>query len=82
MRTSYISTDLHTPYVSFSRSKCRACWRCVSACSNQVLGKVNFFFHRHVAVVNPAACSGCLACLKVCPGRAVTKMNPIEDALK
>ncbi|MDQ7093145.1 ferredoxin family protein [Desulfosporosinus sp. PR] len=62
---------LKTKYISINTGKCTACWECISACPQDVLGKVNFFSRRHVHPVHPENCNGCLACKKVCPHSAI-----------
>lgn len=75
MNSYDISGRLETPYISIKRSKCRACWKCISVCPNHVLGRINFIFHRHVVVIEPKGCTGCLACEKVCPHSAIIQFN-------
>lgn len=59
MVTEFIST--------VSAHDCIACWKCVEACPRNVLGKVKFFWHRHVKFVSPGLCIGCGKCAAVCP---------------
>lgn len=33
---------------------------------NQVINKVDFFWHKHTLIVEPDKCAGCLKCIKVC----------------
>jgi len=64
---------LKTRYISINVRKCIACWECVSACPQDVLGKITFFAHRHVRLLNPENCKGCLACKKLCPQGAIVQ---------
>lgn len=64
-----------TPHVALSRSRCEACWECVEACPNDVLGSVSFGPHRHAVVAHPDDCTGCLACVRVCETGALTRRD-------
>jgi 2-oxoglutarate ferredoxin oxidoreductase subunit delta len=58
-----------TPFVLLDRSRCEACWSCVDACPKEVLGKLEFLWHKHAVVAHAERCTGCRACLGVCvPG--------------
>jgi NAD-dependent dihydropyrimidine dehydrogenase PreA subunit len=53
-----------------------ACWDCVAACPNEVLGKVDFGrLHRHARITTPDACIGCLKCVRVCEAGALTRVE-------
>ncbi|WP_347491614.1 ferredoxin family protein [Desulfoscipio sp. XC116] len=60
-----------TDYIAINTRLCKACWKCVSICPGKVLGKVGFFFHKHVRIVNSENCTGCGACAKTCPEGAI-----------
>lgn len=60
-----------TGYIAINTRLCGACWKCVNACPQGVIGKTDFFFHKHARIVNPGVCSGCLACVKACPEGAI-----------
>lgn len=64
-----------TEYVQFDSRKCIACWKCQTACEKHVIGKVDFFFHKHARLVNSEACIGCLKCVKVCEPHALSKIQ-------
>jgi len=36
-----------TRHIQLDTSQCEACFKCVEACQKHVIGKVNFFFHKH-----------------------------------
>jgi NAD-dependent dihydropyrimidine dehydrogenase PreA subunit len=60
-----------TKYVQIDTHLCQACWICIDACPQHVLGKIDLKFHRHVRVDHADACKGCLACVRACPQGAV-----------
>ncbi|GBF34758.1 iron-sulfur cluster-binding protein [Desulfocucumis palustris] len=64
-----------TAYIAINTGLCEACWKCVSVCPKGVLGKVNFIFHKHVRIVNPKNCAGCLACEKACRAGAIISLK-------
>jgi ferredoxin len=64
-----------TKHISFDANKCEACWKCIPACSNNVIGKVDLFFHKHARIVNRDECSGCLKCVRACPCAAFEKLK-------
>jgi 2-oxoglutarate ferredoxin oxidoreductase subunit delta len=71
--TSAISDRRHgTEYIQLNTANCQACWECVEACPNDVLGKLDVFFHRHVRVVAAENCAGCGACVQACRHEAIT----------
>ncbi len=55
-----------TSFIQLDTQKCKACWKCIKNCPNQVIGKVDFFMHKHALIVNPDACTGCLSCISIC----------------
>jgi 2-oxoglutarate ferredoxin oxidoreductase subunit delta len=55
-----------TSYIQLDTGKCKACWKCLAGCKNQVIGKVDFLWHKHALIVKPAACIGCLKCVNTC----------------
>jgi 2-oxoglutarate ferredoxin oxidoreductase subunit delta len=58
---------LHTEYMWINPYKCDACWACVKACPNQVIGKAGFLWNKHIVIENQENCSGCKKCVKTCP---------------
>lgn len=65
----------HTEYVVLDTSFCQACWKCMNVCGNDVFGKINLPWHKHIRFVNIHACVGCMKCVKVCEVKAITKIN-------
>ncbi|MBW8327509.1 MAG: hypothetical protein K0M50_22280 [Prolixibacteraceae bacterium] len=55
-----------TAFVSLNTQKCQACWKCIAACPEQVIGKVDLPWHKHALINQSNRCSGCLKCVKVC----------------
>ena len=68
--------SVQTAHVLLDRRRCEACWECVDACRNGVLGAVSFGPHRHAIVDRPEECTGCLACVKACESGALTRREP------
>lgn len=65
---------MRTVHISINHWKCKGCWHCVEACPRNVLRPVDLGRgHRHVFVINPSQCTGCLKCKKICSGGAITK---------
>lgn len=64
-----------TAYIFLNTRKCQACWKCMEVCSNHVIGRINFPFHKHARIVNENDCTGCLKCVKVCESEALTKIT-------
>lgn len=64
---------IQTEFIRPTGRKCQACWKCVEACPESVLGKVNFLFHKHAIIVQPDKCIGCLKCVKICEYGVITK---------
>jgi 2-oxoglutarate ferredoxin oxidoreductase subunit delta len=65
--------DRHTSsaFVSLEKGLCQACWECVAACPNGVIGKVDVWVHRHAVIRAGDTCTGCGRCVKACPNGAL-----------
>jgi NAD-dependent dihydropyrimidine dehydrogenase PreA subunit len=74
-----IPRHTETPYIHLDTSRCKACWECVQACRQGVLGKVDFRFHRHAHIDRAENCKGCLLCLDACPHQAVLIREETHD---
>jgi uncharacterized Fe-S center protein len=79
--------EFHTPfprhtqtlYICLNTSRCKACWACVDVCPQHVLGKIDFWFHRHARIDRTKKCKGCLRCLKACSNQAILPMEKTHD---
>jgi 2-oxoglutarate ferredoxin oxidoreductase subunit delta len=67
-----------TPYISLDTHLCRACWECVAACPQGVIGKVDILFHKHARIGNASECKGCLKCVKACEQGAITARSGVK----
>jgi 2-oxoglutarate ferredoxin oxidoreductase subunit delta len=74
MRTNHRQTD----FIRFNAHKCKACWNCVNTCP-EILGKIDILWHKHVQIVYPDRCIGCLQCVKACP---VGAFSPIQKQVQ
>ena len=68
---------LRTGYVVANTRNCKACWECINTCPKQVIGKVVFLWHKHIAIRNDENCSGCRKCVKTCPHGVFVETNKI-----
>jgi len=64
-----------TEFVRLQTGLCKACWRCVRACPQNVLDKVDVLGHRHARIRDPHRCMGCLKCTEVCAFGAVSSIE-------
>jgi Fe-S-cluster-containing hydrogenase component 2 len=60
-----------TKYIKISTGLCEACWSCLEACPNQVLGKIEIGPHSHIHVDRQENCKGCKKCVLACPHAAI-----------
>ena len=75
MRQGFFKPE-HTSntYVLLDTKKCIACWKCQEVCSNNVIGRINMPWHKHVKFTNVSNCTGCLKCVKICTTNAISKL--------
>ena len=66
-----------TKYIQLDTRKCKACWKCLDICPNNVIDRINLPFHKHARINNSIYCKGCLKCLNVCESNALSKV-PIK----
>ena len=62
-------------FIAIDPRHCVACWKCVEACPQQVIGKVEFLWHRHVVLKHAEACIGCYRCVKTCPQQVFSRID-------
>jgi 2-oxoglutarate ferredoxin oxidoreductase subunit delta len=60
-----------TQYITLDHHRCKACGVCLEVCGQGVLRQVKMLFHKHVVIVNPQSCLGCLKCVKACQHEAI-----------
>lgn len=62
--------------VLVSIERCKGCGLCVDVCAPHVLaldlGSVNALGHHPVQLTDPAGCTSCAKCARVCPDAALT----------
>jgi 2-oxoglutarate ferredoxin oxidoreductase subunit delta len=69
------SRKVHIEYIWANTKNCKACWECINACPKQVISKINFLWHKHIAIRNAENCIGCKKCIKVCPHGVLVETN-------
>jgi len=65
-----------TRFIRLKTSLCKACWACVEACPNSVIGKAELFSHRHAHIDYAEGCRGCSRCVRACPNGAIYSCSP------
>lgn len=60
-------------FITLDTQKCEACWKCLKACTHNVIGRINLPWHKHIRFVNGGECTGCVKCMKVCKAGAISK---------
>jgi ferredoxin len=73
------STHLQTRFIRIDSNACKACWQCIGACQQGVIGKVDLFFHKHSHIDHADKCIGCLKCTRVCPAQAITHIPKVKE---
>jgi 2-oxoglutarate ferredoxin oxidoreductase subunit delta len=66
-----IARHTKTVFIHLNTSLCQACWSCVEACPNKVIGKTKLFSHIHAHIDYAERCEGCGTCASVCPNQAI-----------
>jgi uncharacterized Fe-S center protein len=67
-----------TAFIEIDTRNCKACWKCISICPNQVISRINLFFHKHIRISELDKCIGCMKCMKVCEYKAI---RPLDKTL-
>jgi 2-oxoglutarate ferredoxin oxidoreductase subunit delta len=75
---------IYTGHVWANTQNCKACWECINACREQVIGKVSFLWHKHVVFKNSGNCIGCKKCVQICQYGVFSENLPdiFKDVLK
>ncbi|WP_394701023.1 4Fe-4S binding protein [uncultured Acetobacteroides sp.] len=63
-----------TTFVTLDTKKCEACWKCLKACTSNVIGRINLPWHKHIRFVSSKECKGCMKCVKACRTGAISKL--------
>ena len=68
---------LTTKFIQLNSNNCQACWECLSICPNEVIGKIDIFFHKHAKISEPDKCICCMKSEKVCEYQAIRSADKI-----
>ena len=60
-------------FIQLDANKCKACWKCMEMCENDVFGRINLPWHKHIVVSKADNCTGCIKCVKICEYGALSK---------
>ncbi len=64
--------------------RCKGCELCVTACPHHVLeldqSVVNVLGYHPVRLIDPAGCTSCVLCARVCPDAVFTVFAPRKEA--
>lgn len=55
-----------TNYIKLDTRKCKACFKCIKNCPEQIIGKIDLPWHKHAVIIEHNKCSGCLKCIDIC----------------
>ena len=74
MREENVETvsSRQTGFVRLNTKQCKACWKCIPACHQGVIGRVDILVHKHAKFRHPERCRGCLVCTKTCENGAIS----------
>ncbi|MCL1865456.1 MAG: 4Fe-4S dicluster domain-containing protein [Spirochaetes bacterium] len=72
-------SKISTPYILAYTRRCKACWQCINACPSQVIGKVDFLWHKHIIIKKGENCKGCKKCIKTCPKGVFFETNKSNE---
>lgn len=75
------SRSKNTNYIRINPAQCEGCWACIDVCPSDVLGRVDFFAHKHVRIKDAAQCKGCGMCIRACPHGAITEIMQEKRSL-
>ena len=63
-----------TEFIQLNMSECRACFKCVDVCPEDVFGKINIIIHRHAVIRKKDRCIGCGKCMNICDTGAISRI--------
>ena len=76
MKPAFLSREhKRTSSIQLNTGNCKACSKCIEACPNQVIGKIDLPWHKHAIIIDPNSCCGCLNCIKICSYGAYSKIE-------
>ena len=82
MRQGFFKQEhTNTAFVVLDTRNCEACWKCLDVCTNDVIGRINLLWHKHVRFINGSACTGCMKCVKICATGAISKRSKEKEVL-
>lgn len=63
--------NTHTAFVQLNSYSCKACWKCIEVCPNNVIDKsflfiVETLIYEHILIYNSIECIGCMNCIRAC----------------
>lgn len=80
MRQGFFKRELtNKAFVMLDTKKCEACWKCIDVCPNNVIGRINLPWHKHIRFANGSKCIGCMKCVKICMTGAISKLNKEKE---
>lgn len=70
--------------LAIASDRCKGCELCIGACPHHVLeldpGVVNPLGYHPIRLIDPAGCTSCALCAKVCPDAVFTVFAPRKEA--
>jgi len=70
--------------LAIASDRCKGCELCIGACPHHVLeldpGVVNPLGYHPIRLIDPAGCTSCALCAKVCPDAVFTFFAPRKEA--
>ena len=70
---------VRSSHIQLDTRKCKACWKCLEVCQNEVIGKVDLPWHKHALIIHPDNCTGCLKCSKSCQYHAISGFDKAKQ---
>jgi 2-oxoglutarate ferredoxin oxidoreductase subunit delta len=70
--------------LAIATDRCKGCELCITACPHHVLeldqSLVNALGYHPVRLIDPAGCTSCVLCARVCPDAVFTVFAPRKEA--